>query len=228
MGDLRRIKELDKRIIVGIETGDAPYYLAAVAAEIKGRGNETLCNLVYYSKRELPEELQKMLAAVEASGKLDLEDAAGINFLFLTNLSALYQELLEESDLAEADIDLVGLKCMEIGGQALPCDPSVFSEMIDSPVASHFSIDVEGGEGISLPVREALLKELVEEMIDKCDLEDDAREAMGVALLANEALYFDLSGLDGESSGQEDKAEIRVGRRSGSEAILSGKFFFPD
>jgi hypothetical protein len=226
MGNLENIRDLDPRVIVGIETGDAPYYLTAIAAEVNGRGDDTICNLIYYSKRELPEELQKMLATVEIGGELNGEDVAGVNFLVLTNLSALYQELLEESELSGSDVNLVGLKCMEIGGQAFPGDPAVFSEMINCPVASHFSIDVEGGEGMSLPVREVLLRELVEEMIEKFELEDDAREALGVALLANEALYFSPPEPEGGSTGT-DGAGLRVSSES-TDAVLSGKFFFPD
>ncbi len=235
MGNLDEIKKKRPRLIVGIETGDAPYYLAAVATEVEGLGDETICNLIYNIRHELPEDLQHMLASLAVGNQFNGEEIAGINFLVLHNLSAMYHQLVEEAELKENDVHLIGLKCMEIGGKVFPSDPSVFSEMVNCVVASQFSIDVDGSSNLELPVREAILKELVEEMIEKCEMEHEDREALGVALLANEALYFgsprptrDTAGGPEDSPALKERQELAIKQGETGKAVLFGNFYFPE
>lgn len=235
MVKLEAIRNKEPRLIVGIETGDVPYYLAAVATEVEGLGDETVCNMIYNIRHELPEDLQRMLASLAVGDEFNGEEIAGINFLVLHNLSAMYHHLLEEAELEEGDIDLIGLKCMEIGGKVFPADPAVFSEMVNCVVASQFSIDVDGSNNLELPVREAILKELVEEMIEKCEMEEEDREALGVALLANEALYFNTpqpsrkaAAGPGGASGQTGIQKPVEGRADTGKAVLLGNFYFPE
>lgn len=233
MDNINKIRGFNSKVIVGIETGSIPERLAAVAAEVKGHGDSTVLNLIYYTKRSFPGDLQKMLLNVAGGGEIDAEEKAGINFLVLHNLASLYRELLDEAGLERKEVNLVGLKCMEIAGELFPNDLTAFSGIIDRIVASHFAIDIEG-KGESLPVGETILKELVTEMIDKLELDIDAREAVGVALLANEALYYEKVGASVRGGGDsgEDSSGVNISRGVGMDGgkgktVLNGKFFFP-
>ncbi|MDZ7859234.1 MAG: hypothetical protein U5O15_00960 [Candidatus Krumholzibacteriota bacterium] len=233
MDNINKIREFSSKLIVGIETGSIPERLAAVAAEVKGHGDSTVLNLIYYTKRSFPEDLQKMLLNVVNGHEIGAEEKAGINFLVLHHLASLYRELLDEAGLERKDVNLVGLKCMEIADDLFPKDPAAFSGIIDRIVASHFTIDIEG-KSESLTVGETILKELVTEMIDKLELDTDAREAVGVALLANEALYYEKVGASVRSGGDSGEVSpgVNISRGVGTDrgegkTVLNGKFFFP-
>jgi hypothetical protein len=122
---------------------------------------------------------------------------------------------------------------MEMGGNLFPNDPTVFSGMVDHIVSSHFTIDIDGRRKC-LPVGETILKELVREMIDKFELGNEASEAVGVALLANESLYYekvvksqkDNLGSEEVSHGVNVSMGIEV-EEGNRKTILNGKFFFP-
>ncbi len=233
MDNIDKIRGLSSKIIIGIETGNVPERLAAIVAEVKGHGDSTVFNLLYYAKRSFPEDLQMMLVGAAEGNDLNGEEAASINFLVLHHLASLYGELLDEADLKSEDIHLVGLKCMELGGNLFPSDPAVFSGMIDRIVASHFTIDVDGIREI-LPVGEIILKELVTEMINKFELGDEAREAVCVALLANESLYYEKVGISQKDGTDPEEVSPGVKISRGVEAgkgdrktVLNGSFFFP-
>jgi hypothetical protein len=233
MDNIDKIRGLNSKIIVGIETGNIPEHPAAIAAEVKGHGDSTVFKLLYYAKRSFPEDLQKMLEGAAEGNDFDGEEAASINFLVLHHLASLYGELLDEADLKNEDIHLVGLKCMELGGNLFPNDPAVLSGMIDRIVASHFTIDVDGRREL-LPVGELILKELVTEMIDKFELGDEAREAVGVALLANESLYYEKVGMSQKDGVGPEELSPGVNISRGVEGgegdrktVLNGRFFFP-
>jgi len=233
MDNIDRIRGLDSRLIVGIETSNSSEHLTAIAAEVKSHGDSTIFNLLYYTKSSFPEDLQEMLRGVKEGKKLNSEETASVNFLVLHHLASLYRELLEEADLKSEDIHLVGLKCMEMGGELFPNSPTVFSGMIDHIVASHFTLDIDSRREY-LPVEETVLKELVSEMIDRFELGDEAREAIGVALLANESLYYEKIDLSKRSStdSKERSGGVNVSKGMGAEegnskTILNGKFFFP-
>jgi len=215
MDNIDKIRGLNSKIIVGIETGNILEHPAAIAVEVKGHGDSTVFKLLYYAKRSFPEDLQKMLEGVAEGNDFDGEEAAGINFLVLHHLASLYGELLEE-----------------LGGNLFPNDPTVLSGMIDRIVASHFTIDIDGRREL-LPVGELILKELVTEMIDKFELGDEAREAIGIALLANESLYYEKIGIfQKDGIGPEELSpgvNISRGVEGGGnrKTVLNGRFFFP-
>lgn len=235
----RRIDSLIKkmtRVVVGIETGNTPGRLGAAVVGVSGKGDETVLDLFGFRNYSLPRELLATLKALENDGEFDSEEVAGIDFLIHHHLSNLYQEVLDEVDILQDEIDLIGLKCIEVGGKMFPKDPSVLSEMTNRIVVSRFSIGYENGEGSFLPVKEPLLQRMVEAMVDKFDLQSEEREAVAVALLANESLFHESSETCiGEEAGsrRSRRPSLKAVKRSvksvGNEkACLCGEFFFPD
>jgi 1,6-anhydro-N-acetylmuramate kinase len=215
---LAEIRDKEEKLIVGIETGNTTGRLGAVVVGVSGRGDLTLLDLYAYQKHELPSEMTATLELLEGDGDLDSEEVAGINFLVLHQVTSLFQELFDEIDLRPEDIDMIGLKCMEVGKSCFPEDPAVLSEMTGCIVASHFRIELENGEGPTLAIAEPLLRGLVDEMVERFDLDSDAREAVAVALLANEAVHHGYPG------GKSKKTGLTVGD---DEAGLYGEFYFP-
>ncbi|HSG27924.1 MAG TPA: hypothetical protein VLA34_05540, partial [Candidatus Krumholzibacterium sp.] len=67
---------------------------------------------------------------------------------------------------------------------------------------------------------EPILQGMVREMIEKLGIEPEAREAVAVALLANEAVYHESVDL----SGKGRAGSITLGSEN---AGLYGDFFFP-
>ncbi len=218
---LERIRNKANRLIVGIETGNTIGRLGAVIVEVSGKGDDTLLALHAFRSLEMPSELLATLKALEADNDFDSEEAAGINFLILHQISSLYRELFEGVDIDFKDVDVIGLKCIEMGGRTFPEDPSVLSEMTGSIVASRFMIGLENGEGIPVRVNEPILQGMVGEMVEKFELDAEAREAVAVALLANESIYHERS-----SFGTGVKCKGKRGSKS-EKAGLFGEFYFP-
>ncbi|MFO7915964.1 MAG: hypothetical protein R6U43_09785 [Candidatus Krumholzibacteriales bacterium] len=205
--------------IAGIEPGNISGKAGAVVAQLEGSGDSTVCDLMYYTCRSMPDELAGMLKSAAGNNSLDAEELAGINFLFLHHLSSLYGQLFEETDLSGEDIDLVGLKCMEVGGKDYPLDPADFSEMIGNIVISRFSIGMGDSDFSTLPLEESIFRTLVAEMIQESDFEDEAYEAIGVALLANESFRNHSWKFEGKR---------RVDSGSGREKVVfNGEFYLP-
>jgi hypothetical protein len=229
------LRKKEKRSIVGIETRNSPGKLGAALIEVSGSGDETVLYLRGFTSRSLNPELQAALKAVERSEKFDSEELAGINFLVLHHLSKLYEEVLENAGTAPGEVDCIGLSCLEVGGLAFPGDPAVFSEMTSAIVASHFSIGVHDGKGRFLDVEEPLLQGIVSEMIDRFGLDEEVREAVTVALLANESIFneglsaCEKNGPEGKSRGHKSIKAIKSSRLAASDkkACLCGEFFFP-
>jgi 1,6-anhydro-N-acetylmuramate kinase len=223
---LKTLNRKAKRTVIGIETGNAPGKLGAAVVEVSGQGDTTVLYLKGYQSYMLPPELAAALRAFEGGGTFDSEEKAGVNFLVLHHISNLYQELLDESGIALDEIDLIGLKCLEVGSEVFPTNPAVFSEMTGVIVASRFYIGVEGGDGEFLPVRESLLKGMVGDMIEKYGLDSEVREAVAVALLANESLFHEHSET---CEGIGTRPTLKSAKTAGgdSQAHLCGEFFFP-
>jgi hypothetical protein len=229
------LKMKTKRIIVGIETGNTPGQWAAAMVEVSGNGDDTVLYLKNFYSYRLPAELVTTFSALDNREKFDLEELAGINFLVLHHLSKLYQEVIAGVDIDPDKVDLIGLKCLEINGMAFPNEPSALSEITGLIVASRFYIGVEDSAGNVLPVKESLLKGMVGDMIDKFGLESEVREAVAVALLANESLFHessDIFGAKGRGSTEKKRPSLKAIKRTGAKAgkenaCLCGEFFFP-
>jgi len=232
---LDALKKKEKRLIVGIETGNIPGKLGAALVEVSGSGDDTVLYLRGFTSRSLNQELQAAISALERDERFDSEELAGINFLVLRHLSKLYEEVLENAGVPPGDVDCIGLSCLEVGQLVFPGDPAVFSELTNHVVASRFRIGVENGEGGFLAVEEALLQGIVSEMIDRFGLDEEVREAVTVALLANESIFNDdvsvcEESAHGKGKGRKSlKAIKRQGASSaaGGKPCLCGEFFFP-
>ena len=232
---LEAISLKEKRLIVGIETGNVPGRLGAAVIEVSGMGDDTVLNLLGFQSLPLPQELLATLKALENEGEFDSEEMAGINFLVLHQISSLFQDLLDDVEIKGEEIDLIGLKGLEAGGNLLPADPSALSEATGSIVATHFCIGFDNSPDASLPVKESILRRMVGEMIDRFGLESEMREAAAVALLANESLFHESCepcdkgrGDRGKAARSSLKAKKRTGRDSDKATpCLYGEFFFP-
>ncbi len=232
---LDKLAKKEPRLIVGIETGNMPGRLGAVVVGVSGSGDDTVLDIHGFKSHPLPAELVSTLVALEQGDGFDPEEIAGINFLVHNHLSALYEDVLEEFGVPSDEIDLIGLKCIEVGGRIFPEDPSVLSEMTNCIVASRFSIGIENHAGNQLHVNESLLRRMMGSMMERFDLDGEPREAAAVALLANEALFHENSEeCVGAQSGSSTKARpsLRAVKRTsaavGEEgACLYGEFFFP-
>ena len=178
-------------MIVGIETGSVPGRIGAVIVEVSGSGADTVLDLHSFQSVELPPDLVAALEAVAGEKKIDSQEQADVNFLILHHLNTLFFDLLVEAEVDSGEVDLIGLKGMEIGGMEFPDDPGALSELTGCVVAACFRIGPERGQGSWLPVKEAILKGMVEAMVEKYDLDEEAREAVAVALLANESVHHE-------------------------------------
>lgn len=232
---LDAIRDKESKIIIAIETGESPGRFVAVAVEVVGNGDGTVIELHGLREYHLPPEFRTTLGAVANDEKFDSEEIVGINFLALHHLSKLYQEILDETGIEDEEVDLIGLKCLEIGGKVVPDDPASLSEMTGQIVATHFYIGVDNGKGGFLPVEESILQGIVGEIADKFDLEGGGREAVVVALLTNESLFHrDIeagNGLEGGEGGAGRRSIRSVKetgvKHGGGQACLCGEFFFP-
>lgn len=223
---LKSVNEKENRTVIGIETGNSPGRLGAVVVEVSGMGNDTELYLKGFIDYELPTELVETLGSLAEGGDFDSEETAGINFLVLHHISNLFQDLLEETELSIEEIDLIGLKCLEAGEEIFPTDPAVLSEMTGLIVASRFSIGAEGNGGELLPLREFLLQGMVGDMVEKYGLESDVREAVAVALLANESLFHEHCETC-ETDGKRPTVKSAQSKSGIEEACLCAEFFFP-
>lgn len=231
---LKEIREKDNRLIVGIETGNVPGRIGAAVVDVSGRGDETLLDVYSFKSHSLPRELVATIEALGRSGDFDSEELAGINFLLLHHINTLFLDLFDDIEIDPENVDLIGLKCLEIGGRSFPENPSVLSEMTGLVVASHFRIGPESGDGPEIDVNEPILRKMVGEMIDRMGLEKDEGEAVAVALLANEAVWH---GSTDPVTGAEKKKSAgkgRTGKRAGKPLLIGGEiaglyaeFFFP-
>ena len=232
---LSKLAKKEPRLIVGIETGNTPGRLGAVVVGVGGSGDDTVLDIHGFKSYPLPEELVSTLQALGRGNDFDPEEIAGINFLVHHHLSALYEDVLEEVGVPADEVDLIGLKCIEVGGRTFPEDPSVLSEMTDRIVVSRFSIGIVNHDGNQLHVNESLLRRMIGSMMKRFDLDGEAREAAAVALLANEAIFHENSeecAGEGEGSDTSSRPSLRAVKRTNSSvgeegACLYGEFFFP-
>ncbi|HVO77224.1 MAG TPA: hypothetical protein VMT60_04495 [Candidatus Bathyarchaeia archaeon] len=231
---LETIRKKEKRFIVGIETGNNPGKLGAALVEVSGNGDNTVLYLRGYTSRALNPDLQAAIRAIEEDEKFDSEELAGINFLVLRLLSKLYEDVLDSAGVPADDIDCIGLSCLEVGDLAFPGDPAVFSELTNHVVASRFRIGVDDGAGGFVAVEEALLQGIVSEMIDRFGLDEEVREAVTVALLANESLFNEGAevcggklSVKGTVSGGPRRAKRSSTEAASAKPRLCGEFFFP-
>jgi hypothetical protein len=232
---LAALRKKEKRLIIGIETGNVPGKLGAALVEVSGSGDETVLCLRGFTSRSLNPELVATIGALDQNEKFDSEELAGINFLVLNNLSKLYDDVLQNAAVKSEDVDCIGLSCLEVGELALPGDPSVFSEMTNRIVASRFRIGVENGMGGFVAVERALLKGIVGEMIDRFGLDEEVREAVAVALLANESIFHEgvsVCEVSADEKGKGHKSLKAIKHTAASSAVdggacLCGEFFFP-
>jgi len=229
---LELLKKNNARVIVGIETGSVPGRIGAVLVEVSGSGAGTVLDLHSFQSVELSEGLVTALEAVDGKAEINAREQADVNFLILHRVNTLFHDLLEEAEVSPGQVDLIGLKGMEIGGLEFPEDPGALSEMTGCVVVSCFRIGPEKGRGSWLPVKEAILKGMVGAMVEKYDLDEEAREAVAVALLANEAVYHEAvtsDQPDSDGTGRDPASRRTVMVKSGGdgEPALHGEFFFP-
>jgi 1,6-anhydro-N-acetylmuramate kinase len=219
-------------VLVGIETGSVPGRIGAVIVEVSGSGADTVLDLHAFQSVELSEGLITALEAVDGESEIDVQEQAGVNFLILHQLNTLFFDLLDAAQVDPGQVDLIGLKGMEIGGMEFPDDPGALSELTDRIVAACFRIGPEKGTGNWLPVKEAILKGMVEAMVEKYDLDTEAREAVAVALLANESLHHETLQTkcsDRNESGDDmsSRRMVMVKRGGDGGPALHGEFYFP-
>lgn len=232
---LNALKKRKRRNIIGIETGNTPGRLGAAVVEVSGSGDNTVLDLHCFKSHAIPRDLLTAFKAFEDNRDFDSEEVAGMNFLILHHLSNLYLDMIEEVAIVPGDVDLIGLKCIEIGGVVFPSDPAILSEMTGRIVVSRFGIGSEKGDGVFLPLSESLLQGMIGDMIEKFGLNSEVREAVAVALLANESLFHEsseLCGAHGDASEDAKRPSLRAVKRTGvsgskGEAVLCGEFFFP-
>ena len=240
---LELLKKSKERVIVGIETGSVPGRIGAVIVEVSGSGADTVLDLHSFQSVDLSQGLITALEAVDGESEIDAREQADVNFLILHHLNSLYFDLLEAAQVEPRQVDLIGLKGMEIGGmdfsgsivelnEEFPDDPGAFSELTGSIVAACFRIGPDKGQGSWLPVKEAILKGMVEAMVEKYDLDEEVREAVAVALLANESVHHETlpakcSDKDGSGGNTVSRRMVKVQRGGDGEPALHGEFYFP-
>ena len=200
-----------------------PGRIGAVIVEVSGSGEDTILDLHSFQSVELPEGLVSALGAIDTEKVIDAREQADLNFLILHNLNSLFFDLLDSAEVSPNEIDLIGLKGMEIGGKEFPDDPGALSELTGCVVATCFRIGPDKGIDSWLPVKEAILKGMVESMVEKYDIDEEVREAVAVALLANESVYHETVSGALEATSRS----ITVQRGSGNEPALHGEFYFP-
>lgn len=223
---LELLKKSRARVIVGIETGSVPGRMGAVIVEVRGSGADTVLDLHSFQSVDLPEGLVAALEAVDGEKAIDAQEQADVNFLILHNINTLFFDLLEAAEVGPDEVDLIGLKGMEIGLSEFPDDPGALSELTGCIVAACFRIGPDRGQGSWLPVKEAILKGMVGPMVEKYDLDEEVREAVAVALLANESVHHEAI----ESRCSDDNTSRRtvmVQQGSDGKPALHGEFYFP-
>ena len=137
---LELLKNSRARVIVGIETGSVPGRLGAVIVEVSGSWAGTVLDLHSFQSVELPPELVAALKVVAGEKKIDTQEQADVNFLILHHINTLFFDLLVEAEVDSSEVDLIGLKGMEIGGMEFPDDPGALSELTGCVVAACFRI----------------------------------------------------------------------------------------
>ncbi len=212
---LEELRSRSNRLIVGIEAGNNNRSISAAIVEVSGRGDDTLIDIYSFDNVELPGELVAALEALGRKDDFDSEEIAGINFLLIHQINGLFQTLFDDIQLEPEDVDVLGVKCVEIAGKRLPEDPSVISEMTGCIVASRFRIGLENGKGPELDIVEPILREMVGEIMERLEIDLEASEAVAVALMANESVYSD--GVEAEEADSGDR------ERAG----LYGEFYYP-
>lgn len=231
---LDALRRKEKRFIVGIETGNSLGKLGAALVEVSGSGDDTVLSLRGFKSYILAPELVGPLKALSRDEKFDSEELAGINFLVLHHLSKLYEAVLENAGVDSDTVDMIGLKCLESGQLSFPIDPAGLSEMTERIVASRFRIGVSDGKGGFVTVEEALLQGMVSDMIDRFGLDEEVREAVTVALLANESIFNEKVAYCSGSAPASKLLARKTSRSAkcvdaaeGKKAYLCGEFFFP-
>lgn len=231
---LDALKKKEKRLIVGMETGSAPGKLGAALIEVSGSGDDTVLYVRGFASSSFAPELASAVESVDRNGAVGSEDLAGINFLILHHLSKLYEAVVENAGVESGSVDLIGLSCIDAGPHSFPLDPAVLSQMTEHAVASHFRIGVSDGKGGFIPVEEALLQGMVGEMIDRFGLDEEVREAVTVALLANESIFNAQAAFCGGPAPAKKTAGRTTPRAAKGKtpidtkkAFLCGEFFFP-
>lgn len=231
---LGKIAEKENRIIVGIEPGDPPDRPGAAIVEISGSGENTILDLHYFHSIPLPGNFLRAIRALADGSEFDGEDVTGVSFLLMHSLSNLFQTLLDLIEADRSDVDLIGLRCLEVNGKILPEDLTAFSEMTGRIVASKFGL-VTGENGNDyLPLNDQLFQGMVGDMVEKFGLEDEVRKAVGVALLANESLFYESSEERGDDEDTKKEHSGRLSlqtiKRTGNKgrSFLRGQFFFPE
>lgn len=232
---LAALRKKENRLIVGIEMGSEPGALGAALVEVSGSGDDTVLSLRGFTSHALNPDLVATMNALDRNERFDSEELAGINFLVLNHLSQLYEDVLESASSKPEDVDFVGLSCLDVGDVAFPGDPGVFSEMTGRVVATKFRLGMENGNGTFVAIEEALLQGIVGEMIDRFGLDEEVREAVAAALLANEALFHEDASVceaTGAARGKRRRS-LKTIKRTGVRAAaggscLCGEFFFPD
>jgi hypothetical protein len=212
---LEELRSRGNRLIVGIEAGNSTRSISAAIVEVSGRGDDTIIDIYSFKNIELPGELVAALDALDRVDDFDSEEIAGINFLLIHQINGLFQDLFDDIQLEPGDVDLLGIKCMEIAGKRLPEDPSVISEMTGCIVASRFTIGLENGKGPELVIVEPILRKMVGEIMERLEIDMEASESVAVALMANEAVYSDGVAVGNTDSGDRERAG------------LYGEFYFP-
>ena len=223
---LELLKKNRARVIVGIETGSVPGRMGAVIVEVRGSGADTVLDLHSFQSVDLPEGLVAALEAVDGEKVIDAQEQADVNFLILHNINTLFFDLLEAAEVDPDEVDLIGLKGMEIGLSEFPDDPGALSELTGCVVAACFSIGPDRGQGSWLPVKEAILKGMVGPMVEKYDLDEEVREAVAVALLANESVHHEAI-TSRCSDDDSSRRTVMVQKGSEGEPALHGEFYFP-
>jgi len=227
---LEQLRSRLSRVIVGIEAGGSGGRIGAVLVEVSGSGDDTVLDLHASHAVTLPDDLLSALASL--GGDLGADDLAKLNFLVLHHIDSVFFGLVESAAIDTGRIDLIGLKGLEAGGREIPDDPGALSEMTGCIVASCFRIGPERDVGKWLPVKESILRGMVAAMVERYDLDEIAREAVAVALLANESVYHEALDAVCPHGTQPARSAVatRTVRRPGEvshEAALHGEFFFP-
>ncbi len=232
---LAALRKKEKRLVVGIEMGSAPGTLGAALVEVSGSGDDTVLSVRGFTSHTLNPDLVATMGALDRNERFGSEELAGINFLVLNHLSKLYEDVLEIASSKPEEVDLIGLSGLEVADVAFPGDPGVLSEMTERVVATRFRLGMENGNGKFVGVEEALLQGIVGEMIDRFGLDEEVREAVAAALLANEALFHEDASVCEENGAAKGKGRrsLKTIKRTGVRAAaggscLCGEFFFPD
>ena len=233
---LNRLRRKKHRLIVGIAVDESASMLDAAIVSVSGSGDETVLMLKGFASRELPEELSAAIAALGSSDDFEYEDAAGINFLILHNMMKLYEQLLDSSGIASNKVDLISVEDFQVGDFSFPIDPMTLSEMTNRLVSSRFYIGSGDEKSEEMPVSRALLRSMLDHMIDRFGLDTEVRKAAAVALLGNEAIFNERASEVVNETGAGERKRRRAlktmkkaaGIEGEGTSYLYGEFHFPD